>query len=415
MSWRGRHDPTQAVSRAEPGLLNVTTLDGKQRHQRRLVMRDKLGVAALLHSNVLFVPYYGQSSGNHRGKMTAARLGAAMIYCHTVGVGRRFHIVIHVKHVCARALENGIGQYHVLDHADILWVPSGPRKHPAGLKNFFEMYAHRFSGQIMNSGPQVDDQCRTPVCTVIPHYFNLQCTPRLDRGANRVIGLVGWESSLAGWESLLLNQLNKEKRNDSAHIWIETEPRPGLTIRHSLWTYSHSKHEERIRNESRQRQCAFFERLRVAIAWNTQDLRSRVYEPGQRFSNPVILGVPTIAYAAQASYNEYNVFGGAQFLCADLRCVRAKIAEIRSGLLDATFAKLRSAVLSTVSWNATQERYIRLFADITKCGATTGTTNCRVSPVRRNMDGSLRPQPAPHSPTWAATHYVNGTTHADCK
>lgn len=348
----------------------------------------------LPHGNVAFVPLYGQSSGNHRGRITATRLGAVLFYCHTAGgmAGQHFDVVIHVKHVCVKVLEMGIGRHHVLDHVDMTWTSNHVAKHPIGLRNFYEAYAHRFSGQIMNSGPQVDDQCRTSVCAVIPHHFNMECAPRLNRSANRVVGLIGWEN-------LLEEELRGRGFSQLAGLEIEAEPIPGARVRSTLWTRGKKRSEELLRDESRQLQCAFFDRLRVAVAWNKQLPASRMYEPGQRYTNPIVLAIPTIAYAHQASYNEYNEFGGGHFLCANLSCLQSTVAAIRGGALDATFDRMRPAVVASVSWNATRDHYVRLFADLARCGSNASMGRC-ANLVRRNIDGTLRP----HAPTWAERH-----------
>jgi len=205
-------------------------------------------------------------SAMHRGTLPAAALGAKHFSCEKAATfsGRRFDVVIHLKHACHHALL--LGTHHVLDHIDV-----SPRE-----LDKFHAISRKFTDEIMNSGPHLDHLCRTSVCTVIPHYYNLPCVPRLARSNTTAVGLLGWDES----------QHALQRAFRAAGITTVVEPRSqfGATPTHAQ--------RERFRATS----CAFYSELSVAIAWNGAQA---CYEPNQRFTNPIHLGIPTVGYAHQ--------------------------------------------------------------------------------------------------------------------
>ena len=176
-------------------------------------------------------------------------------------------------------------------------------------------------------------ECCTPICAVIPHPCNLPCADNVSRRESPRVGLIGWtQASLS-----IRNALH------AANVRIDAEPK-------GRWhTFGHG-HETGRPAEI----CSFFDSLGAAIAWN-EDQES--YDPAQRFTNPIYLGIPTIGYARQASFRAY----GSAFLCDNVECVRELLKRIRAGQLQDEFEALRSTVRRHVSWKATQMRYEALF------------------------------------------------------
>jgi len=144
----------------------------------------------------------------------------------------------------------------------------------------FHAMSGNFSGEIMGSGPHLDHLCRTPICTVIPHHYNLPCKPRLDRRGKRTIGLIGWNR----------NQPVLQQEFRAAGITTVMEPKSGLSLRGGV--------TKAQREHFRAASCGFYSGLGVAISWSRPE---SCYEPNQRFTNPIYLGIPTIGYAHQVS------------------------------------------------------------------------------------------------------------------
>ena len=70
------------------------------------------------------------------------------------------------------------------------------------------------------------------------------------------------------------------------------------------------------------------------------------YKPGERFTNPIVYGVPTIGHRSYYSFAHYEHAG--PFLCADAPCVRNVIGKLAAGELDAPFAALVAEVTADV-------------------------------------------------------------------
>jgi len=175
----------------------------------------------------------------HRGSVPAASLGAAHFSCEQAARFsgyRRFDVVIHLTHACQGALN--LGAHHVFDHIDAT---------DSQLDAFHAMSGN-FSGEIMGSGPHLDHLCRTPICTVIPHHYNLPCKPRLDRRGKRTIGLIGWNR----------NQPVLQQEFRAAGITTVMEPKSGLSLRGGV--------TKAQREHFRAASCGFYSGLGVAIS-----------------------------------------------------------------------------------------------------------------------------------------------------
>ena len=115
----------------------------------------------------------------YRGEQPAL-MGQSFVACDKL-TGMH-DIVVHLKEVCAGAF--GRGRYHVYDHIDA----------PEAWYEVFERTSHRFQAQIFNTNAQMRRDCVTPYCTVVPHHFNLPCSPRAPgaRPPPPKVGLIGW-------------------------------------------------------------------------------------------------------------------------------------------------------------------------------------------------------------------------------
>ena len=230
-----------------------------------------------------------------------------------------------------------MARHHVFDHIDSLAIRL----------EVFHRLSHRFAAQIFNSNAHMDADCMRPYCVVIPHPFNIPCTPRLHREPSEPsVGLIGY-----------------------------TKPPPSETPRLArAWNVSRLLREPTNLDQS----CAFYDRLTVAIAWNTGRPDR---QPAERFTSPISLGIPTIGYAPQASMAEY----GDEFLCADSGCVASLIRRIHAGEMRRAFQSYRHLVARDVSWNATNARYTRLFRAVQQLPVSRNGTRPRAIMVPHNF------------------------------
>ena len=276
-------------------------------------------------ATIAFVYTHKLSSSTYRGQLVARALNQSYLRCGESIGDRFFDLIVHLKLPCASLLPHG--RSHVIDHIDAL-----PDRYRA-----FQRLLANFSGQIFNTDEHLREQCCTRACVVIPHHCNLPCATNFDRSNLTTVGLIGWTQASLGIGAALRR----------ANITPVIEPK-------GRWhTFGSTAGLEKGRPADI---CRFFNRLRVAVAWN--DEQERGYDPAQRFTNAVCLGIPTIGYARQASFRAY---GGA-FLCEDVACVQRMLKQIDAGTHRAAFEPLARTVIAHVSWAATRQRYLALFA-----------------------------------------------------
>jgi hypothetical protein len=230
-----------------------------------------------------------------------------------------FDVYIHVKFLCSRALDFSGRHGHVLDVID---EPND--KH---------LRDPRLHAAIFASDWDTRRRCTLPICVAIPqHYNNLPCAP----GANGTrVGVVG------------TSFLPKERDELEKALSLKNETLVG---------------------EEHGKPCEFFNRLRVAIAWHKGEEVNmsigvhQMEKPAERFTNPVVLGIPTFGYRGYPSYAEYDADEG--FLCGTVDCVREGIRKWDSGQLRSEFAALRARVLDDVSLQANVLRYRTLIESV---------------------------------------------------
>lgn len=282
--------------------------------------------------DVAFVFTNHVSSSTYRGLLVARALNQTFLRCSEFARSRRvFDVVVHLKLPCVGALAHG--RHHVIDHIDAL---------PDRYASFRRMLGN-FSAQIFNTDEHLNRECCTRVCMVIPHHCNLPCSNSVERRGLRRVGLIGWtQASLSVANAL-----------QAAGSPADHEPK-------GRWhTFGHGPPSSGRPAEI----CSFFDSLGIAVAWN-EDQES--YDPAQRFTNPICLGIPTIGYARQASFRAY----GSTFLCDTVACIQRRIEQIRTGRLRDEFQTLSRRVRAHVGWKATQGRYQALFAAVsTQCSS----------------------------------------------
>ena len=264
----------------------------------------------------------------HRGVSNADLLNASTALC--ASVASDFDVYVHVKYPCARALDFPGRRGHVYDVLD--------------QKNENFLRDARLHAVVFASDWDLRRRCARPICAAIPHHFNLPCAPVLN---GTRVGVVG-----TAWG-----------------------PKPD--VRDALEKRLALKRETLVFEEAG-KPCAFFDRLRVALAWHPDadvDTSITVYQmekPAERFTNPIVLGIPTIGYRGYPSYAEYDP--DEHFLCDTVKCVREVIRKLDGGQLRSEFAALRARVLDDVSSQANALRYRTLIQSVTAAVNARGPT-----------------------------------------
>ena len=261
------------------------------------------------------------SASIHRGVATAnvisqrTTLSASALLCNQARPTRGVDIYVHIKHPCRHILAS-TAHVHIHDVIDFKG-PLGP------LQN-------NFTATIFASEYDMILRCKTHICSIIPHHFNLDCKSNSTaRKGDEGIGLVG------------------TSYNDASIKTIED--RLGLTL---------------VR-EIPSRSCIFFRSIHIAIAWKgTKKLHyedalggNTQVKPAERYTNPIYQGIPTIGYRGYHSFSEY----GKKFLCGDLMCVRELIKKIERGQVKAAFKTLHESVTHDTGTAALIMRFLALF------------------------------------------------------
>ena len=272
-----------------------------------------------------------------RGRDPARLLGASLSVCGDAGPG--FDIYVHVKAPCGRAL--ALRGRHVLDVVDGLKEFGGNYSLQASQR----LVARGFHAQLFSSEHEVQAYCAAPHCRAAPHFFNLQhciswgrrtgwASERLQSRPLR-LGLVGYQRGFAGLPA--------------SRYW------PAFSLPSEL-----AAEGAKIVHEGADT-CAFFAGVDVAIAWPRKTIDHRD-KPAERFTNPIVLGIPTIG---SPYFHSHAAFASAQnFTCSSERCVVRTIARLRSGELDAAFRQLQREVWAEVSPTHAKDELLDFFDDL---------------------------------------------------
>ena len=258
----------------------------------------------------------GMGAARIRGYDAARIVGGTVAPCDASVASIPADMFVHVKYPCEHA--RPVQAFHVFDRIDNF-------KPYAASTAQSPMPLPWFDAEITSNEAQLR-RCGNRTCARIPHHANLKC--RMHGHVNRtltrrrlVLGLVGSSTPVS---HALLEQL----RNYTNYT---------------------------VLSEKKVRGCRFYNSIDIAIAWK-KDSKDR---PGERFSNPLWFGIPTIGHSYHVSFADYK--HAPPFLCASEACVLTKLQAIENGTLIPAFRKLRNEVRADVNSSVVARMYLDLF------------------------------------------------------
>jgi len=365
------------------------------------------GVISLNMSSIAFI-YYNearmmQGSNIHRGYDLSNLMNASYINCenyHHEGVKQSvddannsirsllfnqiYDIYIHVKIPCPSILSTHLDSIHILDTLD---------------KQYFEFYINTYDwhGVIFNTDLYMQRFCHkskdvklknhrqeisSMECMVIPHHYNLPCKAHnirdvryhTDKGGTSVsisrtmknyhminVGIIGAKQLN---NELFDAQVVRDFQSGSVNLLFE-DYSANSTIAHI---------------------CSFYDSINIALAWTNQDdslihisaqsskhsskssnskhdntPKYSIYDfkSQERFTNPIMMNIPTIGYDKYQSFRHYN--GSQDFLCPDLGCVKNLISRILlNDDIRRLFQQLRQNVMQEVRVDSVVAQYVAL-------------------------------------------------------
>lgn len=248
----------------------------------------------------------GWGSGKIRGRDSARITNSSVTTCDVADrLSLEPFTVVHVKRPCKVAFQRWPGAHHVFDRVD----------------NFDANIAtYNFSGEIFSDEAQFVS-CRTKVCAVIPHHVNLACHVRPIPTAynNPVIGFVGTQGKAS---------VSIPKHLNASVLKEYSSPDPCAT---------------------------FYDKIDIAIAWKKEGY----LRPAERFTNPIMFGIPTIGFARFRTFQHYKMAD--PFLCTTHKCVVQRLQGIMNGSLSKAFRKLRDEVRRDVDGAQVAKLYRSMF------------------------------------------------------
>ena len=294
-------------------------------------------------ARVLFVPIramvnMGYHSVTYRCIEVPKMLGRSFQHCEDPSLpllADRFDVFVHCKSVCRWMLEHPStrDKSHILDGVDA-----------------YQLAPPTFRGQIFGNTADLEAHCNTPVCAVVPHHSNLRpkllangCT--LDPGTQRTrppgrhaIGIVG-------------SQCDTKLQMDLEKVWMER-------VKREPYFNATSKGLERS--------CLFYSTVDAVVAWKQFKWHGQspahtphiLWKPPTRYTNTVLLGVPTIAYAG---YRAYQELAPPELLCYSEECVHDTIMLLRAGKLDVQVRQQQQCVTAMFSNHEIASRYEQVF------------------------------------------------------
>lgn len=357
------------------------------------------------------------------------------------------HVYIHVKALCSRLLglapdHEGSGSgssrarssrgdgalapraYHVYDVVDAT----------ADSALMLQLSRH-VDALVMSTHEDLQAHCRSRLCYRIPHHYNLNCSVRVrradpdpasasapaalppgilaDTDIDADIGTVTGTYNRLGSSSSsnssgsreeednyiqggLQRYDSKQKKRKKKNIVVGLVGT--LRLYGSEFTplaAQFAKHNISLRRETAYKTpCAFFAAIDIALAWSNPkhtSQRDLMRKPAERFTNPIVLNIPTIGSTALASFRLPGG-GAAPFLCSRAAAVLPLVLRIARGELEAEFRALRRQVLADVGAAAMVLRYRTLLADLAKQppvgGRATRGPNGAVAAAWRAREGA---------------------------
>jgi len=341
---------------------------------QRIVLSLNLSSIAFIYHNETRM----QGSSIHRGYEMSHLMNASYIKCLAAGDGNSsrsegilssnqiYDIYIHVKIPCESILTTHLDSIHILDTLD---------------KQYFEYYINIYDwhGVIFNTDLYKQKFCHksnhvklknhrqqitSMTCMVIPHHYNLQCKVHSEEDAmlqqkdngtsvakSRInVGVIG---SKQNRNHLFNPQVVRDFRSRSINLLFED--------------YSANSTMADI--------CSFYDRINIALTWTSQDdllihtsadLSSKYsiydFKSQERFTNPIMMNIPTIGYNKYQSFRHYN--GSQEFLCPDLGCVQNLISRILFDGMKPMFKQLRQSVMQEVRVESVVAQYTELIAAV---------------------------------------------------
>lgn len=293
-------------------------------------------------------PYLGITRGSAvmRGEYIAKLLSDGRETAHECGTvaphapdGAWYDVYVHVKFPCMRILQ--WPGAHVWDMVDIA----------AGTDNATALQrtrlaSKRFAARLLVTTADKQRLCRThEQCSVIDHPYNLRCQPRRQprkQPLSLVVGMVGFSKP----DSKITEHVR------ASNFTLLTER-----------MFSGQKSLDSAPHSALSRACAFYSSIDVAVAW-TPDRATPTCcysKPAERFTNPVMLDIPTIGAATYGSFRDVDPSGS--FLCDNERCLFQMLEQLRQhrgtwpGTLLPQWEQLRQRVRQHVDVDVIRQNY----------------------------------------------------------
>lgn len=322
------------------------------------------------------------------GKATATAAGAAGNVSRGAGMmpssNQIYDIYIHVKIPCESILTTQLDSIHILDTLD---------------KQYFEYFINTYDwhGVIFNTDLYMQKFCHkskhvklknhrqvisSMTCMVIPHHYNLPCKVHSTRDAMYHVAKGG--TSVASNHRINVGVIGS-KRN-SNHVFDAQVVRDFFRSRSIDLLF-----EDYSANSTMADICSFYDRINIALAWTTQADSSIIqtstqsssskhssskqsssdkaplyniydFKSQERFTNPIMMNIPTIGYSKYQSFRHYN--GSQDFLCPDLGCVQNLISRIILYGMKRMFQQLRQSVMQEVRVESVIAQYTELISTV---------------------------------------------------
>jgi hypothetical protein len=210
---------------------------------------------------------------------------------------------------------------------------------------------------------------------VIPHHYNLLCKVHSARDA--VLQLTDKGTSVA---KSRINVGVIGSKQSSNHVFDPQVVRDFRSRSINLLFEDYSA------NSTMADICSFYDRINIALTWTSQDdllihTSAKVsskhsskmlhntpqysiydFKSQERFTNPIMMNIPTIGYSKYQSFRHYN--GSQEFLCSDLRCVQNLISRILFDGMKPMFKQLRHSVMQEVRVESVIAQYTELIAAV---------------------------------------------------